>query len=219
MPWFHMQVSAQLLVLLHGLGHTPQSWQEQVTSLPSGMKAVAPWLLGCRPGTSERFEVGRAADTVLALLNQYGVEQVALCGHSLGAVVALAAAIRTPTVVSHLVLAGGLVKQSRLATTVQRVAMATMLPARFAEAGLSKATLQQILDELGRVDFRRSLGSVTARTLVIHGQLDQVNLPAARRLVAGISGARMELIPGAGQQPQLEAAAEFSRLLYGFLAS
>ena len=33
-----------LFVFLHGVGETPQAWQDQVVALPPGVKAVAPWL-------------------------------------------------------------------------------------------------------------------------------------------------------------------------------
>ena len=76
-----------LLVLLNGIGDMPQVWQDQVTSLSPGYKAVAPWVRGTRPGRNETFEMDAAADDVLALLNQHGVEQMDVCGLGLGAMV------------------------------------------------------------------------------------------------------------------------------------
>ena len=64
----------RLLALLHGLGQTPQSWQDQVTAMPAGFKAVAPWLKGTRPGRAEEFSVEGAADDVLALMEKLNKE-------------------------------------------------------------------------------------------------------------------------------------------------
>lgn len=206
-----------LLVFLHGLGQTPQTWQEQVTALPAGTKAVAPWLEGCRPGASVPFEVGRAADAVLAQLNRFGVDQVALCGTGLGAVVATEAAIRSPQAVSHLILHAGVVHTPRLAATVQRLALKAIPAARFAEAGVDRAKLNALLDALFAVDFRGRLGAITAKTLVVQGEADKANAPAAAALAGGIPGARLASVPGAGPAVYAEASGAFNGLLYGFL--
>ena len=95
----------KLLVFVHGLGQLPQTWQDQVTAMPSDQfKAVAPWIKGLRPGKLGAFSVDAAADELLGLLNTYGVESMALVGSGLGAVVALAAAERSPDCVSDLVV-------------------------------------------------------------------------------------------------------------------
>lgn len=207
-----------LLVFLHGLGQTPQSWQDQVTALPAGTRAVAPWLEGCRPGASAPFEVGRAADAVLAQLNRHGVDQVALCGTGLGAVVATEAAIRSPAAVSHLVVHGGLVHTPRWQAALQRTALKAVPTARFAEAGIDRAKLSSLVAALTGADFRGRLGAITARTLVLLGSDDRAGEPGARALADGIPGARLEVIASGGPLPHVTQPAEVNRLLYDFLA-
>ena len=211
-------MTSSLLVFLHGLGGTPQAWQAQVAALPPGMKAAAPWVEGCRPGALAPFDLGRAADAALTQLNRFGVDSMALCGVSLGAVVATEAAIRSPRAVSHLILAGGQVRASRLAITAQSLALRAMPAAAFASSGLGKPALLQTLRAIGRVDFRASLSRITAQTLVLCGEADRANLPAAQQLAAGIPGARLEVIPGAGPGLFQEAPEVVNRLLYDFLA-
>lgn len=97
----------RLLALLHGLGEDSAKLARPGDRASPGFRAVAPWLRGMRPARTEEFGVEGAADDVLALLNQYGVEQMSIVGVSLGAMVALDAAIRAPEAVSHLVLASG----------------------------------------------------------------------------------------------------------------
>lgn len=209
----------RLLVLLHGLGQTPQSWQEQVTHLPSGFKAVAPWLRGLRPGRDEQFTVQGAADDVLAQLNTHGVEQMSLVGVSLGAMVALDAAVRAPDAVSHLVLAAGQVNPPKAAMRVQKLLFRLVPAGRMAAMGVEKRRFLQALDRVCDVDHRARLGEVRARTLVLVGADDRANLPAARALAAGIPGARLEILPGAGAQLNTDAPALFNELVYEFLAS
>lgn len=208
----------RLLALLHGLGQTPQSWQDQVTAMPAGFKAVAPWLRGLRPGRAQEFSVEGAADDVLALLNQHGVEQMSLVGVSLGAMVALDAAIRSPETVSHLVLAAGQVNPPRSVMRMQRLVFSMVPAKRLASMGVEKRRFLQALDQAATIDYRSRLGLVTARTLVIVGADDKANLTAARDLAAGIPGARLEVIPGVGHQPNVEDPAAFNALVWPFLA-
>ena len=208
----------RLLALLHGLGQTPQSWQDQVTAMPAGFKAVAPWLRGLRPGRAQEFSVEGAADDVLALLNQHGVEQMSLVGVSLGAMVALDAAIRSPETVSHLVLAAGQVNPPKSVMRMQRLVFSMVPAKRLASMGVEKKRFLQALDQAATIDYRSRLGLVTARTLVIVGADDKANLTAARDLAAGIPGARLEVIPGVGHQPNVEDPAAFNALVWPFLA-
>ena len=208
----------RLLALLNGLGQTPQSWQDQVTAMPGGFKAVAPWLRGLRPGRAQEFSVEGAADDVLALLNQHGVEQMSLVGVSLGAMVALDAAIRSPETVSHLVLAAGQVNPPRSVMRMQRLVFSMVPAKRLASMGVEKKRFLQALDQAATIDYRSRLGLFTARTLVIVGADDKANLTAARDLAAGIPGARLEVIPGVGHQPNVEDPAAFNALVWPFLA-
>lgn len=208
----------RLLALLHGLGQTPQSWQDQVTAMPAGFKAVAPWLRGTRPGKAQEFTVEGAADDVLALLNQHGVDQMSLVGVSLGAMVALDAAIRSPENVSHLVLVAGQVNPPKSVMRAQRLIFSLMPARRLAAMGVEKKRFLQALDQAAGVDYRSRLGRVTAKTLVIVGSQDKANQQAARDLAAGIPGARLEVLPGAGHQPNVEAPDAFNALVWPFLS-
>lgn len=210
-------MSVPLLVFLHGLGQTPQFWQEQVTSLPAGTKAVAPWLDGLRPGAGNDFDPARAADAVLAQLNRFGVEEVALVGSGLGALVAVTAAGRSPAAVSHLVLTDLPPRTPKLAGALQRMAVRAMPAARLAEAGLDRGRMIELMKVAAAIDVRSSLPLVSARTLVIGGSGNPASVAAGRDLAAGITGARFELIGPGGAAVPADAPAEFNRLLYGFL--
>ncbi|MFP5417407.1 MAG: alpha/beta fold hydrolase [Actinomycetes bacterium] len=209
----------RLLVLLHGLGQTPQSWQDQVTVLPPGFKAVAPWLRGTRPGRDEEFSVTGAADDVLALLNQHGVESMSLVGVSLGATVALDAATRAPDNITHLVLAAGQVNPPKSVLRMQRLVFSMMPAKRLAAMGVEKSRFLKALDEAGRVDLRSRLSQVRAKTLVLAGSNDKPGAAAAQDLAATIPGARLEIIQGAGSQPNVEAPDAFNELVYAFLGT
>lgn len=210
-------MSVPLVVFLHGLGRTPQFWQDQVTALPSGTRAVAPWLDGLRPGGSDGFNLTRAADAVLGQLNRFGVDQVALVGSGLGASVAVAAAGRSPAAVSHLVLSDVLPRTQKLAGGLQRLAVRAMPAEQLAEAGLDRAKMLAMMKASASVDLRPLLPLVTAKTLVVGGSGNPAGVTAARGLAAGVAGARVEVIGRAGGTVPAEAPQEFNQLLYDFL--
>lgn len=206
-----------LLVFLHGLGQTPPYWQDQVTALPAGTRAVAPWLEGLRPGRPGDFDLDRAADAVLGQLNRFGVDQVALAGAGLGASVAVAAAGRSPAAVSHLVLTDVPPKAPKLAGLVQRLAVLAMPKGRLADAGLDRARMLALVRAASGIDLGHWLPAVTARTLVLAGAADQAGARAASDLAGRISGARLETIAGEGADLPRTATAAFNDALYGFL--
>jgi pimeloyl-ACP methyl ester carboxylesterase len=63
------------------------------------------------------------------------------------------------------------------------------------------------------------LADVSAATLVLVGDEDVSDvLAAAERLAAGIPGARLEVVAGAGHVPGIERPGEFNRIVLEFLA-
>lgn len=209
----------KLLVFLHGLGQMPQTWQDQVTSMPSDrFKAVAPWLKGLRPGRRGEFRVDAAADDVFSLLNPNGVDSLALVGSGLGAVVALAAAERAPECVSDLIVEGVQLNHGRLALGAQKALIRALPQARWAATGLDRGSVLAVLDGLAGLDLAAGLGSVTARTLAVVGAHDRALRPAAEGVARGVPGARLEVVPDAADPVHLTAPEAFTRLLWEFLS-
>jgi pimeloyl-ACP methyl ester carboxylesterase len=75
-------------------------------------------------------------------------------------------------------------------------------------------------DELERFDLRPGMAGVTAATLVVAGERDFVLGPESCREVAdGIPGARLEVMPGIGHFPWVEAPERFREIVGQFLDS
>ena len=90
-------------------------------------------------------------------------------------------------------------------------------PSRLAAPpGLTKPAMLAILRSLSSLDLRAELATITAPTLVLCGARDRANLPAARALAAGIPGAELQIVPGAGHTWNTELPEEFSRRLTDF---
>lgn len=71
---------------------------------------------------------------------------------------------------------------------------------------------------LGDWDWRTALGTVTARTLVIHGTVDPIPVSGARTWAAALPNARLLALDGVGHFPYLEAPIRFFPAVRAFLA-
>lgn len=208
----------RLLAFVHGLGQLPQTWQDQVTAMPSDrFKAVAPWVKGLRPGRLGEFSVDAAADDLLGLLNTFGVESLGIVGSGLGAIVGLVAAQRAPECVSELVLEGAAVKFGRLALGAQKALVRAMPEAKWAATGLDRASVLAVMEGLGGLDLAPGLGRVTARTLVLLGSHDRAQRPGAEAIAAGVGGARLAIVPDAADPIHLTNPEGFNAQLWRFL--
>ena len=67
-------------------------------------------------------------------------------------------------------------------------------------------------------DMREQLARLAAPVLVIAGDQDAASLPAARELAAGLPGARLEVVAGAGHVVNLAQPERVNALLREFLA-
>jgi 2-succinyl-6-hydroxy-2,4-cyclohexadiene-1-carboxylate synthase len=63
----------------------------------------------------------------------------------------------------------------------------------------------------------RRLGELRIPALIVVGALDAKFVEIGKNLLTGIRGSRLEIVEGAGHIPHLERAAEFNRLVAGFL--
>lgn len=207
----------KLLVFLPGLGQTPLTWQDQVVDLPEGWKAVAPWLRGTRPHKPADFTFAAAADEALSLLLPHGVESAAYCGASVGASVALTAAVRAPAAVSHLVLSGAQVSPPKAAILAQRTAIRLTPKRRLASMNIDKDRLLTVLDELAELDLSGQLSRVSVPTLVVAGGRDPRGVREAEALVSALPQGRLAVVPDAGADVHLEQPKRFNEALYGFL--
>ena len=66
------------------------------------------------------------------------------------------------------------------------------------------------------LDFREDLGKVSCPVLVLCGERDKANRKAARGLQAGIPGAELAWIPGAGHEANLDAPEALAEALRDF---
>ncbi len=219
------------LVLLHGLGTGPSGWQPQVDAFSPSRTVITPALR-----LDAGFGFGVEARRVLAGVAP-GTE-IDVCGLSLGALVALRAAVDEPERIRRLALSAGFASLPRLHTLLQlALGNATrLLPAhvlrgqlvagipeahretaRLETADLDGRAIRHLFREGRRFDARTGLERVTMPVLVLVGADDRANRRLSRELAGQIPGAKLELIPGAGHAANLDAPDAFNEALRSFL--
>lgn len=201
------------LLLLHGLGQGPESWDETIRALGPEPDAACPDLFdlcggGARdyPGLYAAFE-GYAGGFP---------EPVALCGLSLGAVLALDYAIRHPERLCKLVLIAPQYRMPRMLLRLQNTAFRLMPERAFAGAGMGKKEIIRLTSSMIPLDFRGKLDRVTCPTLILWGERDTANRRAAKELSRLIPQAAAQEMPGAGHEVNRDASRELAAAIRAF---
>ncbi len=220
------------LLFIAGAGSSTAVWPEALWRLPH----QTPRLLDL-PGHGDAKPPGRRsiahyANDVVAVIRSVAPNRVVLVGHSMGAVVALAAASLLPGAVDGLIMIGA---SSRLRVSPALFDLLTTdFPAaagfisrygfsRDADPALTESCVQQLLETgpltttgdflaCHHFDGRSLLADITVPVCVISGDADRLVRPAdAAALAVALPNGAFVTVPGAGHfvmQEQPEAVAQ-----------
>jgi 3-oxoadipate enol-lactonase len=234
------------VVLVHGLGGDHDMWLYQVPALCTRFPVLTIDLRGHGQSTKPKqdFTMADMARDVVRLFRSLGIERAHVGGLSLGGMVALQLAVDYPLTVASLVLADTLCGAPPGAEDLIRAAlqliednsMAVVARERITNAfseHVDPVMRDYLIDRVASNDktayvraaraafgisLRNRLAEITAPTLVIVGEEDRVTpIPMSEELAAGINGARLVRIPGAGHISAIERPQEFNRALLEFL--
>ena len=236
------------IVLLHGFTFDRSSWDPQFDRFAAHHRTLRYDLRGF--GSSGPPVAGRGhVDDLLDLLDERGVGRAHLVGLSLGANLALAAALRHPDRVAGIVLASPGLPGHRWTTPRPPDEVAEHARAFGVEAGRrfwldheifastvdypeARAGLERMVAAFAGLQWadgpqtdplpalHERLGEVAAPTLVVHGARDVAGYRGiARVIAAGVPGARRHELSTAGHLVNLEQPDEFNTAVLGFLAS
>lgn len=104
--------SDEVILLLHGIAGSSQTWRPLIRLLSRNFRVVAPDLLGHGSSTKPRSDYSLGACSVLVrdILDQLGISRATVVGHSLGGGIAMQFVYQHPEYVQRLVLinSGGL---------------------------------------------------------------------------------------------------------------
>ena len=189
------------------------------------------------------------ADAAAELIGDLGADRADVLGVSWGGVIATRLALRQPDRIRSLILAdssvgAGTRPENADAMRARASALTELGAERFAQertpllvaegasAELRASVARLMLDSIrmpsyqwacnsmAEADHRDDLAAITAPTLVVVGDEDQVTGPrAAQRLADGIPGAELVTIVDAGHLANQEQPEAFNEALVRFLAS
>lgn len=200
------------LLLLHGLGQGPGSWDGVLDALGPDPGAACPDLFGLCGGAPDYPALYAALEDYAGALP----EPVLLCGLSLGAVLALDYAIRRPERVAGLVLVAPQYKMPRALLRLQNAVFRMMPERSFAQTGMGKGDVLRLTASMMDLDLRDGLARVDCPALILVGEKDAANRKAARELAGLLPRATVREVPGAGHEVNVDAPRELAEALRGF---
>ncbi|MEU3730094.1 alpha/beta fold hydrolase [Streptomyces sp. NPDC033538] len=233
---------APVLILGPSLGTTWHMWDRQVPELAQHWRIFRFDLPGhggapAHPAGS----VAEVTTRLLATLDGLGVQRFGYAGCAFGGAVGIELALRHPERLASLALIAtsprfgtadefrqrGVIVRSNGLDPIARSSPERWFTGGFAAAqpAITEWAVQMVrttdpgcyiaaCEALAAFDVRGELGRVGAPTLVLVGSDDQVTGPAeARTLVAGITDARLAVVPGASHLVPVEQPAAVTDLL------
>ncbi|HUF55633.1 MAG TPA: 3-oxoadipate enol-lactonase [Thermohalobaculum sp.] len=236
---------APTLVFSNSLGTDLRVWEALMPRLPQGLRTIRYDTRG--HGLSETppapWRIEDAADDLAALLDELGVRGTAVCGLSVGGLIAQSLVGRRPELVSVLILMDTAAKigsdeiwnprihavETEGIASISDAILERWFSRAFREgeaAGLWRAMLERTPAEgyarlaaaIRDADLTAAAPSIALPVLAIAGAEDGATPPDLVRGTAEmIPNARFELIDGAGHLPCVEAPEATAELIAGFL--
>jgi pimeloyl-ACP methyl ester carboxylesterase len=221
------------LVLLHGFGGCAQNWQPFTANLAERHSLIIIDLRGHGHSTDpeNKFTHQQAALDVFALLDVLGIDHFSAMGISTGGMTLLHMATSQPERIDSMVLISATSYFPDQARAIMRGASFGTMPRQVQEMYRECATrgdeqIRQLLAQFNAfhknfddMSFtEESLSTITARTLVVHGDRDRffpVEIPVS--IYRSIPDAALWIIPGGDHVPIYDPAVPFTSTALRFL--
>ena len=217
-------------VFIHGAGFTGEVFEGQLRCFAH---AHAPDLPG-RGAAEGPQSIAVFADFIDRYIVSHALEDVVLCGHSMGGAVAIQAALFGTPVQAIVVLASG--ARLRVSPALLRMleeefeagvgeiaqllfAHPTQEQLAYAAASMRRSGLQTIRDyrACDAFDVRGRLAEVDVPLLAVTGELDRMTpVKFAQTMAESVPRGHVEIVPDAGHMVMLERPAEVNATLQAF---
>ncbi|MGV7241074.1 alpha/beta fold hydrolase [Caballeronia sp. M23-90] len=236
------------LVFLHYYGGSSRTWDGVASELSDRYRTVATdhrgW--GDSEAPADGYGIADLAADAEGVIDALGLQRYVLVGHSMGGKVAQLIASRRPNGLEGLVLVSPSPPSPVLLSDEQRATLAGAYQSResvefvidnvLTARSLDAARREQVIEDslrgapqakaawpnvAMREDITAAMASIDAPTMVISGELDQVDPVATlqAQLLPRIPHAAMHVLPGTGHLSPLEAPAEVAQLIARFVAA
>lgn len=236
----HGDPAAPPLLLLEGMGGDIPGWRRNIPVLATACFVIAYDHRGNGRSDDPPGPVTMQAfvDDACAVLDAVDVERAHLYGQSFGGMVALELALTHPDRVRSLILAATHAGPAQAVPVVDRTVPKGEPWRSLYAPGFPDAYPEHVADDLAVAragaqhgtgerrqweamqgfDAYERLGGLQMPTLILHGTDDRMVAPAnAERLAAGIPGAELHLLVGAGHLYHSEQAAAADAAVLDFI--
>jgi pimeloyl-ACP methyl ester carboxylesterase len=197
-------------------------------------------------GSDTRPSIQAYSDQVIRFLDEMGIEQVPVVGHSMGGMVALKTAIRYPNRITRVAAVGApivgtslsfllkLTDHPAISRAMSRVPFVTRMLFRWFLGNTDDPTYSEILDDsvkpkaesvrgsvasMMRTDLRPELDQLRVPTLIIHGACDDIVNPNQADIFLERSLPNVQVLVRAESRhfPFLDEPQTFNKVLLSFL--
>jgi pimeloyl-ACP methyl ester carboxylesterase len=146
-------------------------------------------------------------------------EDLALCGLSLGGVLALNYTIENLKKVKSLVLIAAQYKMPVWLLKLQNILFRPIPRTLFQQNGFSKHDFMNLYSTMAELDFSNSLHRISCLVLVVCGDKDYINKKASIRISNLLQHSDFKEIEGAGHEVNMEAPERLASVLKRFYDS
>ena len=212
------------VLLSHGYGESGHMWRGQQAALGQRYRLIT-WDMRGHGGTDggrdpAQYSLDRTVEDMRALLRHVGEERAVIGGLSLGGYVSLAFYGVHPEMVRALVICDsgpGFRNPEARAAWNQRAGERAVGLEQRGQHGLAHAARGMLAQTDARViDL---LPGIRVPTLIVLGDKDEPFIAPCEYMAKKISGARLEVIRGAGHMSNVDQPAAFNRVVLDFLDS
>lgn len=210
------------LILLHGFGRTLADWKPYISEFSKNYHVIAWDMRGhgrsTNPDTSKVFLHATAAKDLLALLEKLNLKNVKAIGHSSGGIVILHAATEEPYRFEAIVPISA---QMYFSQQTREFIKINAKPEGYYEFNELEKQHGKIKGRLIARQFYHfnelygdpsitpdQLGTIKARSLIIHGDNDFVPVSQAWEIYKSIPNAHLWIVPNGWHMPHMDGANE-----------
>lgn len=222
------------VVFIHGWFGSWRYWMRTMEALAPDYRTYALdlWGFGDSDKSKQRYAVADYTSLIYDFLDQMGIANTSLVGHSLGAIVGLQVAIQQPTYISRLAAISLPITPDAVNSRLRDYASDSVRTRMFLWRHIAHKEVQQEAEKAAEnvvslsvqsalaVDTQTLVEQVRQPTLLVYGERDSVIDP---HLIGTLNGRRPDLRPiglaASKHFPMLEEANKFNRLLKDFLES
>ena len=198
------------MIFLHGLGQTASSWNETIQAMDNQGEILCPNLADWLENKEASYETCYRA--LVGYCSQFD-EPLALCGLSLGGVLALQYSLEHPDRVRAMALISTQYKMPKTLLKIQNILFHFMPDKMFSQMGFQKQDFIRLCKSMIELDFENALPNIHCPVLVVCGEKDKPNQAATLQLGKRLPQAEVCLIPGAGHEANVDKPAQLGKEL------